>query len=109
MISEYKKQEQKDFKTRYDWVGKVIHRELCKRLKIYQTTKMCIHKLECVQENETRKIFWDFRIALLYPWYVSYIAEFNTQQYKISRRYQVPFLKSLVWRNLGLNPGLPGR
>ena len=23
------------------------------------------------------------------------------------RRYQVPFLKSLVWRDLGLNPGLP--
>ena len=22
-------------------------------------------------------------------------------------RYQVPFLKSLVWHNLGLNPGLP--
>ena len=35
-------------------------------------------------------------IALLYPWYVPYIA----------RRYQIPFLKSLVWLNLRLNPGL---
>ena len=28
-------------------------------------------------------------------------------RYEVSRRYQVSFLKSLVWRNLGLNPGLP--
>ena len=41
------------------------------------------------------------RIAPLYPWYVPYIAECW------ARRYQVPFLKSLVWRDLGLNPGLP--
>ena len=40
-------------------------------------------------------------IATLYPWYVPFIAECK------ARRYQVPFLKSLVWRDLGLNPGLP--
>ena len=40
-------------------------------------------------------------IAPLYPWYVPYIAE------RLARRYQVPFLKSLVWLDLGLNPGLP--
>ena len=40
-------------------------------------------------------------IAPLYPWYVPYIAECS------ARRYQVPFLKSLVWRDLGSNPGLP--
>ena len=40
-------------------------------------------------------------IAPLYPWYVPYIAEF------LARKYQVPFLKSLVWHNLRLNPGLP--
>ena len=40
-------------------------------------------------------------IAPLYPWYVPYIAECW------ARRCQVPFLKSLVWRDLGLNPGLP--
>ena len=39
-------------------------------------------------------------IAPLYPWYVPYIAECLT------RRYQVPFLKSLVWHNQGLNLGL---
>ena len=40
-------------------------------------------------------------IATLYLWYVPYIAECQ------ARRYQVPLLKSLVWRDLGLNPGLP--
>ena len=36
-------------------------------------------------------------IAPLYSWYVLYIIDYQT------RRYQVPFLKSLVWGNLGLN------
>ena len=40
-------------------------------------------------------------IALLYPWYVPYIAKCW------ARRYQVLFLKSLVWHDLGLNTGLP--
>ena len=39
-------------------------------------------------------------IAPLYPLCVPNIDEYY------ARRYQVPFLKSLVWRNLGLNPGL---
>ena len=39
-------------------------------------------------------------IPPLYPWYIPYIVECQT------RRYQVPFLKSLVRRNLGLNPDL---
>ena len=40
-------------------------------------------------------------IAPLYPWYIPYIAECK------ARRYLVPFLKSLIWLDLGLNPGLP--
>ena len=40
-------------------------------------------------------------IAPLYLWYGLYIAECNAS------RYQVPLLKSLVWRDLGLNLGLP--
>ena len=40
-------------------------------------------------------------MAPLYPWYVPYIAECW------AGRHQVPFLKSLVWCNLGLNAGLP--
>ena len=32
-ISKYSQLEQKEYKSRYDWLGKVIHWELCKRLK----------------------------------------------------------------------------
>ena len=40
-------------------------------------------------------------VALLYPWYVPYVAECS------ARWYQIPFLKSLVWLDLGLNPSFP--
>ena len=39
-------------------------------------------------------------IAPLYPWSVPYNAEC------LARRHQVPFFESLVWLDLGLNPGL---
>ena len=41
-------------------------------------------------------------IASIYPWYVSFNAECK------ARRYQVPFLETLVWLELGLTPSLPG-
>ena len=41
-------------------------------------------------------------IAPLYPW----SAPYNAECY--ARRHQVPFFESLVWLDLGLNPGLPG-
>ena len=39
-------------------------------------------------------------IAPLYPWYVPYFAECR------AKKYQVPFLMSLVSPDVGLNPGL---
>ena len=53
---------QRKCKTRHDWVGKVIHSELCKKLKFEHTTKQYSHKPESVLENETHKILWDFAI-----------------------------------------------
>ena len=38
-VSEYSKLAQKKYKSRYDWTGKVIHWELCKRLKFHHTNK----------------------------------------------------------------------
>ena len=38
----------------------------------------------------------------LYPWSVPYNAEW------IASRHEVPFFESLVWLDLGLNPGLRG-
>ena len=55
-ISEYNKLAQKEYKTSHDWVGKVIHYELCKRLKFDHTAKWCMPKLEFVLKNETPQI-----------------------------------------------------
>ena len=50
----------KEYKTRHDWMGKVIHKELCKKLKFDHTDKCYIHKLESVLGNETLKIITNF-------------------------------------------------
>ena len=39
IISEYSKLARKGFKSRHDWVGEVIHMELCKRLRFDHTDK----------------------------------------------------------------------
>ena len=49
-------------KTRHDWVGKVIHWELCKKLKFDHANKWCMHNSESVQENEMHKLLGDFEI-----------------------------------------------
>ena len=54
--SERSKLARKDFKTRHDWVSKGIHKELCKKFKIYHTNKWYIHNPESVLENETHKL-----------------------------------------------------
>ena len=46
----------------HDWVGKVIHWELCKKLNFDPTTKWYMHKSESVLKNETHNILWDFEI-----------------------------------------------
>ena len=61
-LNEHSKYIQKKYKTRYDWVEKVIHWELCKKLKFDYTTKWYMHKPESVLENEMHKILWDFEI-----------------------------------------------
>ena len=62
IISECSKLVLKESKTRHDWVGKVIHREMCKKLKFDSTNKWYIHNPESVLENETHKLLWDFEI-----------------------------------------------
>ena len=46
--------------NKHDWVGKVIHWELCKKKKFDHTSKWYIHKPESVLENEIYKILLDF-------------------------------------------------
>ena len=51
----------KKYKTRQNWVGKVIYWELCKKLTS-DHTKWYMHKPESVLEDKTHKIHWDFEI-----------------------------------------------
>ena len=61
IISECSKLAQKDNKTRHDWVGKVIHWEMCKKCKFDYTNKWYVHNSAAVMENDTYKL-WDFDI-----------------------------------------------
>ena len=56
IIRECSKLAQKEYKTRHDWVGKVIHRELCKKLKVDHSKKWNMHNLESILENEMHKL-----------------------------------------------------
>ena len=64
MISEFSKLAQKEYKTRHDWVSKVIHWEMCKKLKFDHTNKWYMHNPAPVIENNTYKLLWDFDIHM---------------------------------------------
>ena len=66
IISKCNKLAQKEYKTRHDWVGKVIHWELCKELKFDHTNKWYKHKPESILENEMHKLLWDFEIQTVH-------------------------------------------
>ena len=55
-ISECSKVTQEEYKTRHDWVGKVIHWELCKKVKFDHSNKWYMHNPESVREKETHKL-----------------------------------------------------
>ena len=62
IITECSKLAQKEYKARHDWVGKVIHREMCKKLKFDHANKWYRHNPALVLENDTYKLQWDFDI-----------------------------------------------
>ena len=62
IISERSKLAQKEYKTRHDWVGKVIHWEMRKKFKFHHTNKWYMHNLAPVLDNNTHKLLWDFDI-----------------------------------------------
>ena len=55
IISECSELVQKEYKTRYNWVGKVIYWKLCKKLKVDHSTKYYMHKPESVLEMRRTK------------------------------------------------------
>ena len=62
IISECSKLAQKEYKARHDWVGKVIHWEMCKKFKLDHANKWYMHNPAPVQENDSHKLIWDFDI-----------------------------------------------
>ena len=48
--------------TRHNWVGKVIHREMCQKFKFDYTNKWYMHNPKSVLQNEMDKVLWDFEI-----------------------------------------------
>ena len=62
IISECSKLAKKEYKTRHDWVGKVIHWEMSKKFKFDHTNKWDMHNPASILENDTHKLLWDFDI-----------------------------------------------
>ena len=62
IINKYSKLAQKEYKTRHDWVGKVINWGVHKKFEFDHTNKWYMHKPAPVLENNTYKLLWDFDI-----------------------------------------------
>ena len=62
IISEFSKLAQKEYKTRHDWVSKMILWEMCKKIKFDHTNKWYVHNPVSVLEKDTYKLLWDFSI-----------------------------------------------
>ena len=62
IISNFSKLAQKEYKTRLDWVGKVINWEMGKKFKSDLTNKWHMHNPPPVLENNTHGLLWGFDI-----------------------------------------------
>ena len=62
ILNECSKLAQKEYKTNHDWMGKVNHREMCRKLKFEHIDKCYVHKLASDLENDNHKLLWDFNI-----------------------------------------------
>ena len=62
IISDCSKLAQKEYEARHNWVGKVIHWEMCKKFKFDHTNKWYMYNPAPVLENDLHKLLWDFNI-----------------------------------------------
>ena len=62
IISECSKLAQKEYMARHDWVGKVIHWEMCRKFQFDYTNKWYMHNPAPILENDSHKLLWDFNI-----------------------------------------------
>ena len=66
LISECSKLAQREYKARHDWVGKVIHWEMCEKFKFDHTNKWYMHNSTPALDNATHKLLRDFNIQTDY-------------------------------------------
>ena len=64
IINECSQLAQKEYKARHDWVGKVIHWEMCRYFQFDHTNKWYMHNPAPVLENDLHKLLWDFNIRI---------------------------------------------
>ena len=76
IIDGFSKLAQKEYKTRHDYVGMVILRELCKKLKFDHTIKWYMHNAGFVRENETQET----PEILKYKWITKYQPSDKTEE-----------------------------
>ena len=67
IISECNELAQKEYKARHDWVGQVIHCEMCKKFRFDHANIWYMHNPAPVLENDTHKLLWDFDIQTGHP------------------------------------------
>ena len=59
IIGECSKLAQKEYKTRHDWVSKVIHWKMYKKFKFDHRNKWYLYNPTSVLENDTHKLLWN--------------------------------------------------
>ena len=64
IVSECSKLAQKEYKAKHDWVGKVIHWEMCLKFKSDTANKWYMNNPAPVLENDTHKLLVDFDIQM---------------------------------------------
>ena len=62
IINECNKLAQKEYKARHNWVGKMIHGEMCRNFQFDYTNKWYMHNPAPVLEFDSHKLLWDFNI-----------------------------------------------
>ena len=62
IVSGYSKLGQKEYKRRYDNLGKIVHWKLARKCNFVVVNKWYEHEPESDLENEDYKILWDFSI-----------------------------------------------
>ena len=62
IFSECSKLARNDYKTRHDWIGKVIHWEMYKKFKFDHMNNWYMHDPAADLENDTHKLIWDFDV-----------------------------------------------